>query len=203
MMGINCRYLAACAVAFLSLSNANADSIPYANVGHENADIYSFSALETGEVDAYFYGSTAGYTNTISMLVNGQVTPETAAGVLNNHSSSIGQFVNLGSVTAGDVITFRLNVLSTGDTFYSNKSMNFDGVNHVYATSFSGDVGAKIPAGTYLAFEDLRGGGDLNYHDENFVFTNIAAAVPEPESFAMMMAGLGLLGFVARRRKSS
>ena len=29
----------------------------------------------------------------------------------------------------------------------------------------------------------------------------VAPAVPEPESYAMLMAGLGLLGFVARRRK--
>jgi hypothetical protein len=30
-----------------------------------------------------------------------------------------------------------------------------------------------------------------------------ASPIPEPESYAMMMAGLGLLGFVARRRKST
>jgi hypothetical protein len=27
------------------------------------------------------------------------------------------------------------------------------------------------------------------------------AAVPEPETYAMMLAGLGLIGFAARRRK--
>jgi hypothetical protein len=32
------------------------------------------------------------------------------------------------------------------------------------------------------------------------VFT---AAVPEPETYAMMMAGLGMMGFMVRRRKSS
>jgi hypothetical protein len=39
--------------------------------------------------------------------------------------------------------------------------------------------------------------------DEFFgqVFTGATAPVPEPETYAMMLAGLGLLGFVARRRK--
>ena len=29
----------------------------------------------------------------------------------------------------------------------------------------------------------------------------IAASVPEPETYAMMLAGFGLIGFIVRRRK--
>jgi hypothetical protein len=29
----------------------------------------------------------------------------------------------------------------------------------------------------------------------------VTAAIPEPETYAMLLAGLGLLGFAARRRK--
>ena len=32
--------------------------------------------------------------------------------------------------------------------------------------------------------------------------TLMLTAVPEPESYAMLLAGLGLMGFIARRRKA-
>jgi hypothetical protein len=41
------------------------------------------------------------------------------------------------------------------------------------------------------------------YHDNNTGFFEVnVTAVPEPETYAMLLAGLGLLGFAARRNKS-
>jgi hypothetical protein len=31
----------------------------------------------------------------------------------------------------------------------------------------------------------------------------VVGTIPEPETYAMLLAGLGLLGFIARRRKSA
>jgi hypothetical protein len=115
----------------------------------------------------------------------------------------VGQSLDFGTIAAGQTLTFYINVASTGSVFYSDKSLNSDGINHVYSTG----VGASgtVPAGTYVAFEDMTGGGDLNYHDETFVFTNVGTdtpAVPEPANLALLMSGLGLVGFMARRRRS-
>lgn len=182
--------------------NAHADSIPYDNIGTENSVTYSFTAEFTGDINAYYWGSTASLENTLSLLVNGVVTPETSMGVLNNRTSTLGQFVKLGTVNAGDQLTFRLNVVTTKEWFYSDKLLNADLINHVYSANFSGNQSLGLAAGTYIAFEDLYGGGDFNYHDENFVFTNIiTTAVPEPTTYAMMLAGLGLVGLTSHRRK--
>ena len=49
--------------------------------------------------------------------------------------------------------------------------------------------------------ENLAHGTDLVVTDD-FVFAEptIASPVPEPSTYALMLAGLGLLGFVARRK---
>ncbi len=180
--------------------HGKADTVPYSNLGVENNDLYTFTATSTGEIHAYFYGSTAAYTNTLTMLVNGVITPETSAGVLNNHTSGIGDFVNLGFVNEGDSITFQLNVLTTGNTWYSDPLANSDDLNHVYSTAFLGDHLNNVPAGTYVGFEDLYRGGDFDYDDETFVFTNISP-IPEPETYAMLLAGLALVSFKLRTRK--
>jgi hypothetical protein len=65
---------AATALAMAGLgSAARADAIPYPCCGY-NATTYTFTATSTGEIDAYFAGSTAGYDNELGLWVNGVST---------------------------------------------------------------------------------------------------------------------------------
>jgi hypothetical protein len=58
-------------VGVLALANnANADAIPYPSPGIQNPVTYTFTAASTGNITAYFYGSTAAYTNDLGMLLN-------------------------------------------------------------------------------------------------------------------------------------
>jgi hypothetical protein len=191
--------LGAALLGITAAGSAFADAIPYPTPGTLNATTYTFTATATGDLSAYYLGSTAAYTESLGLLVNSVDTGITG---LKNHGAGtvVGQQLDFGQVTQGDVLTFYIQVESPSLTWYSDASLNADQLNHVYATSYSG---GDAPAGTYVAFEDLYGGGDLNYHDETFVLTNVSTtpAVPEPASIGLLLAGLGLMGAVARRRR--
>jgi PEP-CTERM motif len=176
--------------------SAQAAVIPYPTPGVENPNLYSFIATG-GNVTAYFAGSSAGFTNLLGLRVNGV---DSGINGLNNQTSAIGDSLSFGAVAAGSSLVFYIDT-SAGDRFFSNRALNSDGVNHVYSVAYDG-IGLPpiIPLGTFVAFEDLRGGGDLNYNDHTFVFTNVTNAVPEPSTWAMMILGFVGLGWTWSRR---
>ena len=52
-----------------------------------------------------------------------------------------------------------------------------------------------------IGYNDSAGAATLGDWDDFVIGVNFTAAIPEPETYAMLLAGLGLLGFAARRRK--
>lgn len=192
--------IAVVGITYLPQAGASLNPAPYSNIGVESPETYAFTAVATGDLIVYFAGASSDYDNTLDLIVNGTVA---SIGGLNNHTSNYGASLNFGHVTAGDKLVFRLNVLTTGKSFFSDKSLNSDGINHAYSNFYSGD--SSVPAGTYVAFEDLNGGGDLDYNDQTFVFTNVSmvkiSSVPVPAAIWLFASGLvGLASF--KRRKT-
>jgi hypothetical protein len=69
-----------------------------------------------------------------------------------------------------------------------------------WATGTSSGAGA----GTYqyvIGYNDSAGASTLGDWDDYVVGVNFTPAIPEPEIYAMMGLGLGLIGWVGRRRK--
>ena len=77
--------------------------------------------------------------------------------------------------------------------------------NQIYSLSGAGDMFAYIPvtgAGDYFylysQFGSINAGND---GFEKWGTVGVSQPIPEPETYALMMARLGVMGFVARRRK--
>lgn len=186
------------AVAIAATATAVSAAIPtYSNPGTVNPVNYSFTAANDGNIVAYFLGASATNVSVLGLEVNGV---NTGLWGLNNQTSAPGASLDFGTVSAGDQLTFLLWNQTSGHTYSSVTSQNPDSISHVFSTSYSGgDYG--VPAGTYVGFEDIFGGGDLDYNDLQFSFTNVNAAIPEPAVWAMLIAGFGMVGSVMRRRR--
>lgn len=142
----------------------------------------------TGKVSAIFMGSEAMFQSELFLV--GNPTP-----LFNNKTSSFLDEVNA-NFTAGTELSLALFVKNTARVYYSGlASNNLDNTLHF---SFL-DLGNN---NVLVGVEDTWKGGDKDYNDFVFMVQNVRiGAVPEPELYASMLLGLGVLAGVSRRRK--
>jgi hypothetical protein len=162
------------------------------------------TASGAGNVTYTFLGSSAGYTNSFVTYTNTSLTQYTKK--FTNTTTSLGSSftqvvtggaLNFGFVTLNPAYSVSNQVPIQGSATY--------GLNEgVFGIAQGGSQGFTINGKTYqdlLIYNDPVKGGDYDYNDM-VVGVNISP-VPEPQTYAMLLAGLGLIGFTARRRKQT
>lgn len=109
----------------------------------------------------------------------------------------------IGSLSAST--PFNINLI-TGGGQLNNPSFTFDNLSPFSSIDISWDAGSIMRLGSEGKYDASGILQELTYVNlltaNNFTYTQ-AVAVPEPETYAMMMAGLGMLGFTARRNKAN
>lgn len=96
---------------------------------------------------------------------------------------------------------------STSDIFFSNTFNNNPGLGKHFTMDgmLYGLTGA--PLGTFVDIYDAPGLGYREYYSsgsltsDSDITLTVTAAVPEPETYAMLLVGLGLIGFMSRKKK--
>ena len=126
-----------------------------------------------GNVFVTFVSNEAGFTS--ELFLDGPLGDEFGV-IFNNVTTDIGTSVDLGSFAAGTELIFKLLVKPTGDVFYTGfGDRNADGIGHAAVEGGEGHV--------LVGFEDLFGGGDFDYNDLVFAFTNVGfTSASDPDS---------------------
>jgi hypothetical protein len=158
-------------------------------VGGNNTLVFASS----NGTDAALAGTDSGTTS-----VGATITPIGATFTINNY-------------VAGSELVFGL---------FGYESVRWGGTNNLVTKFYTGSMTANsdtpIPTsdGNYISFVEGGGTNNLTVHmtdlfgqasnfngsEGNIMFSAQLAPVPEPESYAMLLAGLGLMAVVARRR---
>ena len=140
---------------------------------------------EDGYVTAEFLGSNAGHFNVLYFEGPGgdqrlfdKKTPLSTAPI------------TLGWFTAGTELIFRLDDLSTNHSYYSgDAARNPDNLAHALAITTIDTISSQFV--TTVGFEDLFGGGDLDFDDLEFRLTNVIdPPIPVPSIPLLLLAGL-------------
>ena len=107
-----------------------------------------------------------------------------------------------GPVTAGP-LNFTFADLFQGTAIGNGQNLG-DFTSYAVLGSFAGAVFAPVTlGGTYDLILGFNDGMRVDSDYDDIVVGLKVAAIPEPQTYTLLMAGLGAVGFIARRRRQS
>jgi VPDSG-CTERM motif len=143
----------------------------------------------SGHVIATFLDSYAGFDNLLLLAS----PPNNHGAIFEVNVTPSGTIVNLGIFNAGTELIFQLNNQNGGIFFTGPANRSPDNLVHAIVDN------QFAPGQTFVGFEDIFGGGDLDYNDLQFTLSNVTSAVPDGSSTAMLL-GSAVLVLVFLRR---
>lgn len=168
-----------------ALFNPDGSSLTYGGAG-ASISLGGLYSSDSGLVTYTYLGKEAGYRNIFFAPTDNQVWQI--------NTPTAGSEPAIGSTYQTLTSVGYLNFKFVGDA--SHYSIN--------GGAWSADASIGLIAQNYGGFDFIIGYNDsFNTHndwDDMVIGVNIAP-IPEPETYAMLLAGLGLMGFVARRRR--
>jgi ABC-type proline/glycine betaine transport system substrate-binding protein len=186
--------LAASMMLALNVANAASAPAPAPAYTFDLSGLSLFVVDANTDVTVTYLSKDASYTHDLSLSSLGTT-------IIDTGTDSTSTTVNLGSFAVGTEMIFKLFVNNTQLSFFSGAaSNNIDGVVH------TGMDQTTVADRVVMGFEDLLlENTDNDYNDLVFSVSNVNAvsAVPEPATLALMLGGLGLVGFMASRRKTA
>jgi ice-binding like protein/PEP-CTERM motif-containing protein len=179
-----------------NITGGDLDAFQFSNGGFISPGTYSVGAATianlVGDLILKGDGTNTAVWNFLfsSSLVTSTLSNVTVTNV--GDGANVGLYWNVGSSATLDGDTFAGNVLASTITTDGNLTMGCGRLLAATANVALNGVGSNISTGCGVA-------GDIGFGSSGFDQAGVAA-IPEPETYALMLAGLGLLGFAARRR---
>ena len=181
---MNFKFVALAAMTALSIGSAHAVPAMPAAVSTTN-----WGVLNTEDGTSSFFKAAAGtyYDHFFSFELDGKYfLSETAVVNNNNNSVFVDNFASLEKLVEGEwqfIDEFEFTNQSTTHSF----GLQGPGKYRTEVTAYS--TGSNTAYGSIQTQIEYASNPDVT-------------PVPEPETYALLLAGLGVMGFVARRRKS-
>lgn len=134
------------------------------------------------------------------------------AGLIAFSNASTAAVYDFGNLRTASRTSTATNSSFSDDEFASSLNFGFTALDQPQNSFVSGHQGGATPVysanGSGLSGlpsidsgSRFRRGIRNKLSDDNCKYTTVTSPVPEPETYAMILAGIALIGFTARRRK--